>query len=75
MIYQRSALKYKWKAISILHEKTKLISAHAAQCTRTLARGDPQVRRCPRVEAARGEEVPRAGTLAKTPLDSEQNNP
>ena len=27
MIYQRSAQKYKWKVISILHEKAKLISA------------------------------------------------
>jgi len=43
MIYQKSAHKYKWKAISILQEKAKLISAQRGPCA----------------EAARDEEVPR----------------
>ena len=44
MIYQSSAQGYKWKAISIFYEKSKLISAHAvheAQRARVQVRGGP----------------------------------
>ena len=60
----------KWKAISILHEKGKLISAQCgtrgATREHARARGGPQAGRGPRAEAAHGEEA-RA-------LDYEQNN-
>ena len=53
MIYQRSAQKYNWKAISILHEKAKLILAQRGPrvAARARARGGP----C--TEAASGEEA------------------
>ena len=57
MIYQRLAQKYIWKAISILHEKAKLILAQRGSRGATRAR-----ERSARKPA-------RAGTLAKTPLD------
>ena len=63
MIYQSSAQKYKWKAISILHEKAKLISAqrgpHTMQRARertTAHRHSPREASLQR-EAARGEEA------------------
>ena len=67
MIYQRSTQKYKWKAISILHEKAKLISAQRGPHTtqrvgkRTVAHGAAHAR-----EVAHGEEA-RARCVACDP--------
>ena len=71
MIYQSLAQKYKWKAISILHEKTKLILAQrgprGATRVHTRACGGPKAARGPHAEAARGEEARTHWHLQKCP--------
>ena len=74
MIYQSSAQNYKWKAISIFHKKSKPIAAHAVQRAREREaahrRGVAHTQRRPAMR-----KPARASTLAKMPLDYEQNNP
>ena len=71
MIYQISAQKYKWKAISILHENAKLISAQRGPSDATrapecmAARGAAHAALAHAREAAHDEEA--CGTLEKMP--------
>ena len=74
-----SAQNYKRKAISIFHEKSKPILAHADHMAqRVRAREHGAAHRRGVAHAWRRPTVRRstcAGTYAKTPLDYEQNNP